>query len=744
MTTKYSTKKALISSIVVIALCLSMLIGTTFAWFTDSATSAGNIIKTGNLDVELYWANGAEAVPTDREDWTNAKSGPLYKEDQIWEPGYTDAKHIMIANNGSLALKYQLAIIPEGEVSALADVIDVYFIDGGEQLGGAYDLSAYAPVGTLRDVINSGIKQGSLEAGKTFTTTIVLAMRTTAGNEYQNLAIGTSFSIKLLATQFNLEPDSFGPDYDKNAWVSDMKVYTAENLVNAIENAAPGDVITLENDIEVEGTLVIPGASGVAYFRSGILNAVTVDLNGNTLTADYITTDGDAVISNGIIELPADGYVYTTDGAAITLRDITVVSDGISAYAAKDGILALDNVKFENEATSNPIQNYGGTLLLDEVKVVQSGTTDPSWYSSTVQTINYIKKNEETGKYEILAQANTTINSGVYTGKKALMISAPGGNVTINGGEFIGTEYVIQDDFAPQNYTYGSEYQSIISINDGNFVGNVKLSAATQLVIRGGTFTFDPTEYVADGFYTVKGENNWSVLPMQEGIVYPADYDALMSGKNYSNSYVLNGNITVNDKIYLGDNTSNIINLNNRVINSLSSYVFATQGAGCYLEINGNGTVKNGSGYAALANKNSKLVINGGDYELGAITQAAHFYCQNSATIVINGGNFISTDADTPILYCINGFIEINGGFFQNTANSNQALLSMSNNIKYANNQKITLSGGTFVNWNPLDSAFARPWTNPDVPALIVLAEGYQMISETQANGDVWYTVVPI
>ena len=111
---------------------------------------------------------------------------------------------------------------------------------------------------------------------------------------------------------------------------------------------------------------------------------------------------------------------------------------------------------------------------------------------------------------------------------------------------------------------------------------------------------------------------------------------------------------------------------------------------------------------------------------------------------IINGGTFISNDADTPILYCINGFIEINGGFFQNTANSKQALLSMGNNLKYANNQKITLSGGTFVNWNPLDSTFARPWTNPDVPALIVLAEGYQMISETQANGDVWYTVVPI
>ena len=128
----------------------------------------------------------------------------------------------------------------------------------------------------------------------------------------------------------------------------------------------------------------------------------------------------------------------------------------------------------------------------------------------------------------------------------------------------------------------------------------------------------------------------------------------------------------------------------------------------------------------------------------GETTSTSSIYSQNNGLIVINDGNYISSDANTPILYCINGYIEINGGFFQNTANPNQALISCGNNLKYANNQKVTLSGGTFVNWNPMSSAFARPWTNPDVPAMIVLADGYEIISETQANGDVWYMVVPV
>ena len=97
-------------------------------------------------------------------------------------------------------------------------------------------------------------------------------------------------------------------------------------------------------------------------------------------------------------------------------------------------------------------------------------------------------------------------------------------------------------------------------------------------------------------------------------------------------------------------------------------------------------------------------------------------------TLPFNNLLFTDTQART-IAYCINGFIEINGGFFQNTANPAQALLSMGNNLSYANNQKITLSGGTFVNRNPMSSAFAQDW--PQAPAMIVLEEGYKMISET-------------
>ena len=110
-----STKRALMLSLLSLMLCVSMLIGSTYAWFTDSVTSTNNIIKSGKLDVEMYWAEG-KADPADTATaWTDASNGAIFNNDK-WEPGYTEVRHIKIANEGTLALKYQLNILPNGPV----------------------------------------------------------------------------------------------------------------------------------------------------------------------------------------------------------------------------------------------------------------------------------------------------------------------------------------------------------------------------------------------------------------------------------------------------------------------------------------------------------------------------------------------------------------------------------------------------------------------------------------------------
>ena len=218
MTKKCSTKKALLASLLMLAICFTMLLGTTFAWFTDTVESTSNIIKTGKIDIEMYWADGTKAIPTQTKDWKNAKNGAIFNYN-LWEPGYTEVRHIKISNEGSLALKYKVVIVPTGEVSKLAEVIDVYYVDPAVQVSGREMLTDENKLGTLKDVLaNLGdTGNGTLLANASDTITIALKMREGAGNEYTELAIGTSFSIKVFATQLAAEDDSFGDDFDSEA-----------------------------------------------------------------------------------------------------------------------------------------------------------------------------------------------------------------------------------------------------------------------------------------------------------------------------------------------------------------------------------------------------------------------------------------------------------------------------------------------------------------------------------------------
>ena len=149
MTKQKSTKCALLVSALALLVCITMLIGSTFAWFTDSVTSAGNIIKSGTLEVTMEWKDATTNGKV--QSYTDASQGAIFNYDK-WEPGYVEAKNIKITNAGTLALKYQLNIIANGEVSALAKVIDVYFAEGDITLADR-TMTELRKIGTLAEVL---------------------------------------------------------------------------------------------------------------------------------------------------------------------------------------------------------------------------------------------------------------------------------------------------------------------------------------------------------------------------------------------------------------------------------------------------------------------------------------------------------------------------------------------------------------------------------------------------------------
>ncbi len=233
MTKTRSTKRALLTSALVLIMCVAMLIGSTFAWFTDSVSSSNNKIQAGTLELDLEVLKDGN--------WVSIKdsNAPLF-DYNLWEPGYTEAKVLKIENEGSLALKWFAKFTAQKSLSKLAEVIDVYVCPSENELAMPTDrnLAGYTKVGTLDKFINTieDTTYGTLLAGKEAYLGIVLKMQETAGNEYQGLDLGGEFDITIFATQYTYEKDSFNDQYDVNALFD--KVYTATATIAEGESAA--------------------------------------------------------------------------------------------------------------------------------------------------------------------------------------------------------------------------------------------------------------------------------------------------------------------------------------------------------------------------------------------------------------------------------------------------------------------------------------------------------------------------
>ena len=204
MNNKKTTKRALLSSVMAIVLCLAMLIGTTFAWFTDTASTAVNKIQAGNLEIELQ-------MKDNNGNWVNAegKTLPFLVEGKIpakgtqilWEPGCTYyVPEVRVVNKGNLAVKFEYVNELLGVTGKLAEVLEPVF---------------KTPVDANGEEVN--IEPEILKPGEASPAwSFGYHMLETAGNEYQN-ATATGMCLTVVATQATYENDSFNNQYDKDA-----------------------------------------------------------------------------------------------------------------------------------------------------------------------------------------------------------------------------------------------------------------------------------------------------------------------------------------------------------------------------------------------------------------------------------------------------------------------------------------------------------------------------------------------
>ena len=220
------TKHALIVSIMAMLLCVAMLVGTTFAWFTDTASTAVNKIQAGTLNVALEMYDGTTWVDAEGKTLQFKVNGQIPAEGTqiLWEPGCTyELPQLRVVNNGNLALKYKIQITGIQGNAKLNEVID--WTINGITLGNTFT---------------------SLAVGANSEFTIKGHMQETAGNEYQGLSIN-GIGITVFATQDTVENDSFGNMYDENAPFIYPAGVTTESFAQATSVEYTnnlGDVVT--------------------------------------------------------------------------------------------------------------------------------------------------------------------------------------------------------------------------------------------------------------------------------------------------------------------------------------------------------------------------------------------------------------------------------------------------------------------------------------------------------------------
>ena len=336
------TKHALIVSIMAMLLCVAMLVGTTFAWFTDTASTAVNKIQAGTLDVALEmkdasgnWVNAEGQTLS----WKKAAGAPA-GEQVLWEPGCTyELPELRIVNKGDLALKYRIVINGIVGNAKLLEVISFTYGTG----------------------ININAEVTLAPNAKTEGIIIKGHMDESAGNEYQGLSID-GIGITVIATQLASEFDSFGNQYDKDAQYPDVaytQASTQDELNTALNNPTDANgnpTSKIAVDLK-KGSYTLPGDKmGNKEISITGTEDTVIDLKAGTAAHDAsITMEGVTVEStNG-------NYTGIQHAAATTFKDCVI--KGQPFLYAKN--VQYINCTFEQDSSSAyNVWTYGAGNVL--------------------------------------------------------------------------------------------------------------------------------------------------------------------------------------------------------------------------------------------------------------------------------------------------------------------------------------------------------------------------------------------
>ena len=461
MSNRKSTKRALLGSVMAMVLCLAMLVGATFAWFTDTTSTGVNKIQAGNLDVALEMKDGDNWVSAEGKTLTFKTKDNRAADQILWEPGCTyELPQLRVVNKGNLALKYKIQITGIQGDAKLNEVIDWTINDA------AIDLT-----------------EGHLTAGQQGDAfTIKGHMQETAGNDYQNLTID-GIGINVVATQDTVESDSFNNQYDADAPLDFEPVSTADELKAAATN---GKNVQLTQDVTLTDALTFD-------------NAVTIDLNGKTLTSS----------------LNSNGY------SLVTYADATIVNGTYKGTGTARGIAACGNLKMRNVTVDVAGQVGVACSAADRQYTIEDSTIKGGYAlcnfnnNATINVSNSTLEGTTTGFYHNgsnsglnLTVTGTKINAG-NNGTDATGVYISGSTATRDAGGYQKASFT--DCTVKGNAAIEVKYTDL-TLNNCTVTATVPAANASYTQNNNGSTT--------NGFAVVSTDNATNnTMPKPEGTI---------------------------------------------------------------------------------------------------------------------------------------------------------------------------------------------------------------------------------
>ncbi len=396
-----NTKKALLASVVSLLLCVTMLMGSTFAWFTDTATTGVNKITAGNLDVTFEYS-------FDMNTWANAEGATeIFGSDILWEPGYTKVVYLKVTNNGTLAADILLGTnlvkntIGKSKGGDLIDLTEILKFAILENVTAPFD-GREAIHNAVTDPANFGglyaTEHQLAQKGDSIVYAMVVYMPTDVDNKANHDGVNipsVEFGIEVIASQSIYEEDSFGNDYDINA---------------AAPSVANGEYSTSSEQI-------LNGEGFKATIPAGSLSTVEgAPIPDKTqLIMKVLEADPD-----GNVSVDAGSIKETFEISLMTANDEKVVSDATAPIKVELQIGAgrTGTLKLYHYETEVPFISYdpaSGILTFEttsfspytvvELDVV---TADEGWYADAEASEYVIMTADELAGFAALVNAGNT------------------------------------------------------------------------------------------------------------------------------------------------------------------------------------------------------------------------------------------------------------------------------------------------------------------------------------------------